>query len=406
MKIALCHYSCPPHVGGIESLVEQQALALKRDHHFVKVIAGAGNKFSPDIDVDINPMLSSGIMGMYWDRSMNDQEKMMEPQVNSIMEFLEYSLASFDLLIVHNVLVMPYNLPLTHAILRIAQKGAVKVVSWNHDSLFFDEAQRNACPASWEVLRHASPYVRYVCTTQDHKQSFEELYGRHIDIAVIPCGISIADFIRLQSVTYLLMDEKRLYETDMILLHPAMFRPDKNIEFSIEVIKALIRKGVNAVLLLTAVMDPHDPVSVECHDRIKRILRRDELSGQVLFVSEFVHRHTSSPVVSTAVLRDLYKLSDILIMPNIRNGYGTSLLEAAISRLPIACSDIPGFRRLLGDNGCMFALEEGPDVAAEKICLQVSACIGSIFRMVFRDYNSEHLYRTKMLPLLQDIMRS
>lgn len=407
MKIALCHYSCPSNIGGIENLVEQQALVLKRNSHFVKVIAGSGNKFSHDIDVDINPMLSAGIMGLYEDMPVGDEKRIMEPQIISIMDFLEYSLASFDLLIVHNVLVMPHNIPLAHAILRIAQKGNIKVLSWNHDSPFFHEPRKDAYPSSWEVLRQASPHIRYVCATETIKEGFEKLYGSGIDIAVIPCGIFISDYISLQRVTYQLLDEKRLYDRDLILLHPARFNPEKNIEFSIKVIKALVQKGVDAVLLLTAVIDPYDPVSVEYHDRIKKLVNQEEdLSGRVLFISEFLYRQTSTPVISRAVLKDLYQISDMLIMPNLREGYGTSLLEAAISRLPIACSDIPGFRRFLGSDGCMFVLEQGPAAAAEKILMHASTCISSMFKKVLRDYNGENLCRTKMLPLLQEIMRA
>lgn len=406
MKIALCHYSCPSNVGGIENLLEKQAIALKRNNHMVKVIAGSGNIFSPGIDVDINPMLGAGIFGMYEDMAVNDEKRIMEPQILSIMDFLEYSLASFDVLIVHNVLVMPYNIPFTHAIMRIAQKGSIKVLSWNHDSPFFHDPHKQACPPSWEILKQASPHIRYVCATDALKEEFDRLYGPGIDIRVIPCGIFLSDFISLQQETYLLIGENRLYDRDLILLHPTRFHPDKNIEFSIGVIKALVNDGVDAVLILTAVIDLHDPVSVEYHNRVKKIVTRENLSGRVLFISDFFYRHTSSPFVPGTVLKDLYRISDMLIMPNLKEGYGTSLLEAAISKLPIACSDIPGFRSFLINGGCMFDLEQGPVQAAGKIRQYASTCTGTMFRKVMRDYNGENLCRTKMLPLLQEIVRA
>ena len=406
MKIALCHYSCPSNVGGIENLLEKQSIALRRNNHLVKVIAGSGNKFSRDIDVDINPMLSAGILGMYEDVKANDVKRIMEPQILSIMDFLEYSLSSFDILIVHNVLTMPYNIPLTHAITRIARKGGIRVLSWNHDSPFFHEPHQDACPASWEILRQASPGIRYVCATDALKEGFEKLYGPGTDITVIPCGIFVSDFISLQNETYLLIDENHLYDRDLLLLHPARYHQDKNIEFSIRVVEALVHEGVNPVLMLTAVIDPHDPVSVEYHDRMKRLVSEKNLSSHVLFISDFFYRHLSSPAIPRAVLKDLYQISDMLIMPNLREGYGTPLLEAAVSRLPIAYSDIPAFRRFLGDDGCMFCLEKGPADAAEKIHRHASTCTGSMFRKVLRDYNGETLCRTRMLPLLHEIMKA
>ncbi|NTU85370.1 MAG: response regulator, partial [Chloroflexales bacterium] len=42
-----------------------------------------------------------------------------------------------EVIITHLLLTMPHNLPLTHAILRVARGGKLKVISWNHDSPFF-----------------------------------------------------------------------------------------------------------------------------------------------------------------------------------------------------------------------------------------------------------------------------
>lgn len=402
MKIAVCHYSCPPVMGGVETVVEQQARLLKRHHHYTKVIAGSGGKFSRHIDVDINPMLGSGIMDIYRHTSDRDTLKAMEPQILSILRFLEYSLSSFEVLIAHNVLTMPYNLPLTHAILRMAGSRMLKVISWNHDSPFFSHKPGQAYPESWEVLRQASPDVHYVSISQARKQHFEELYGNGSNITVIPNGISISNFLKLQDITHRLIEEKKLYEADLILLQPGRFHPGKNIEFSIRVVKSLLKKGINAVIMLTATIDPHDPGSIEYHHRVKQVVAEEGIADHVLFISEYVYRQTSSPNIDRALLRDLYHVADILFIPNRQEGYGITLLEAAVARLPIVCSDIPLFKEMCGGNGCVFSLDESPEKVGERIEGFAAHGPTRMFKRVFKDYSWENIYQAKILPLLKD----
>ncbi len=402
MKIAICHYSCPPVVGGVETVVEQQARLLKRHEHYTKVVAGSGGKFSRHIDVDINPMLGPGIMEIYQHTSDRDILKAMEPQILSIQGFLEYSLSSFEVLIAHNILTMPYNLPLTHAVLRLAKSRRLKVVSWNHDSPFFTQAPGQAYPGAWEVLRQASPHVRYVTVSQARKHDFEALYGSLPNMAVIPNGISVANFLDLQDITQRLIQEKKLYEADLILLQPGRYHPGKNIEFGIRVVKALLKKGINAVIILTAAIDPHDPGSIDYHHRVKGVVAEEGIADHVLFLSEYMYRHTSSPNIDRTILRDLYHVADILFIPNHREGYGITLLEAAVARLPIACSDIPLFREMCGENSCLFSLKESPEEVGERIEGFAAHGPTRMFKRVFKDYSWENIYQDKILPLLKD----
>jgi len=402
VKIAICHYSCPPVIGGVQTIVEQQARLLKRHNHYTKVIAGSGGKFSQYIDVDINPMIGSGIMETYEHESGHDMTKLMEPQIYSILGFLEYSLASFDILIVHNVLSMPFNLPLTHAIHRMAENGKIKVISWNHDSPFFNRRNGDECPPSWDILKQASPHVRYVSISQARKLDFEKLYGGGREVKVIPNGLSISNFLKLQDITNQLIEDKKLYEADLILLQPGRFHAGKNVEYSIKVVKALLNRGIHAVIMFTAAIDPHDSVSMDYHNHVKQAVSQEGIEDHVIFISDYVYRIMSTPNIDRSILRDLYNVADMLFIPNSHEGYGITLLEAALARLPIACSDIPLFREVCDGNSCVFSLEETPEQVAERI--ESFAAHGPIrmFKRVFKEYSWENIYQEKILPLLRE----
>src|SRR5690348_5528769 len=59
MKISLLHYSAPPIVGGVESVVEHHARLMADDGHQVQVIAGRGAQFDPRIEFVHTPHLDS-----------------------------------------------------------------------------------------------------------------------------------------------------------------------------------------------------------------------------------------------------------------------------------------------------------------------------------------------------------
>jgi mannosylglucosylglycerate synthase len=406
MKIAICHYSCPPVIGGVETVVEQQARLLKRNHHSTKVIAGSGGKFSQSIDVDINPMLSSGIMDIQNHTQDRDVSKLMEPQILSILGFLEYSLSSFEVLLVHNVLTMPHNLPLTHAILRMAQKSPLKVISWNHDSPFFSPEPKGGWPASWEVLKTPLPGITYVTVSNARKRDFESLYGGTRELKVIPGGISTTNFLKLKELTTAFVTEKRLVESDIILLQPGRYHPGKNLELSVKVVRSLLDRGVNVSLLLTATIDPHDIGSIEYHDRIKKLVEEEGVGDHILFVSDYVYRKTASPNIDRSLLRDLYHVADMLFMPSVQEGYGITLLEAAAARLPIACSDIPLFREMCEADACLFPLNETPGEVAARIEGFAAHGPMRMFKRVFRNYSWDSIYQEKLAHLLKEALES
>jgi hypothetical protein len=59
MKIALLHYSSPPVVGGVESVLAHHARLMADAGHQVTILTGCGEKFDERIDVRVVPQISS-----------------------------------------------------------------------------------------------------------------------------------------------------------------------------------------------------------------------------------------------------------------------------------------------------------------------------------------------------------
>lgn len=139
-NIALLHYSCPPVIGGVEMVVSQQASLFHSYFHKVTIFAGAGEPVTGGYSVEINGLLGSRnphvrqACRLVIDR--NDTSA-LDRLIDEIYTYLHRALRDFHILIAHNVMTMPYNLPLTLALLRTAEDDLLPVVSWNHDSPYF-----------------------------------------------------------------------------------------------------------------------------------------------------------------------------------------------------------------------------------------------------------------------------
>jgi len=137
--IALLHYSCPPVVGGVEEVLYQQACQFHHHGHRVRVFAGAGERFTREYPVEINPLLGSrspDVQEAHRALAAGDSTR-VEALTDRIMDFFEGIMKGVDVLIAHNVLTMHYNLPLTRALHRMADSGELKIIGWNHDSPYF-----------------------------------------------------------------------------------------------------------------------------------------------------------------------------------------------------------------------------------------------------------------------------
>ncbi len=409
MNIAICHYSCPPVVGGVEVVVLQQARMLKKYGHRVKIIAGRGGGVSTDVDIEIHPLLSSSgdeIASLHSEMAKTNDTGAMEPIVQLVERFLASSTKSFDILIAHNVLTMPYNLPFTYALHSIANKGLINVVSWNHDSPYFYNDYHDLDKLPWQILRHKNENIHYVCISESRKRDFAKLYGSEENMHVIPNGIDPEYFLDLNPSTIRLLEDIRLslYKADLVMVQPARLHPRKNIELSVMVTKALLEKKVDTILLLTGAYDPHESESITYYKRLKEFCAYMGVNKRVIFLSEHTLGDRTRQALHRNTVRDLYLISDVLFMPSSQEGYGLPLLEAGLLKLPIICSRIPPFTEISDGNVCLFDLDETPEEIADKIIDMVSSSRSSgMFRRVIKEYNLDSIYTKKVIPLLEAI---
>ncbi len=408
LNIALLHYSCPPVVGGVEEVIRQQALLFRRYFNHVKVFAGSGSQFG-ECPVEINPILGSrnrkvlkahrlAIEGRY------DALHHLSKEIHC---YLKRELAGFDLTIAHNVMTMPYNLPLTMALAWLAEEEGLRVVSWNHDSPYFYEGHPpHLHRPPWDILKRTVPNVEYVVISESRKAQFSRLYGTGKHLTVIPNGIDPIEFFHLDPVTMRLIGEERLFERELVLVQPCRLHPRKNIETSIRVVHALKGMGLDVVLLVTGPHDPHREKDVEYHGMLRSLIRGLKVDKEVLILADYTFRSGERLLPDRITTRDLYLIADALFFPSHQEGFGIPLLEAGMIKLPVVCSNIPPHREIGERDVCYFEPGDPPEAIARRM---VDFLRGlrphRLFRRTMRDYVWDNIYHSRLLPFLHSLVR-
>ena len=342
MKIALLHYSTWPEIGGVEHVVRDQANLLRRAGHEVKVLSGLGLDTAEDYQFEVLPELAVDYelnvsIRTVLERGQSDQN--FNKYRSVLVEALSPALTGIDLTIVHNIFTMHFNLVWTKALHDLAPYH--KMIAWTHDlcATNSDYALPNPTQPPWNLMRTAAADVTYVSTSELRA---EELKAHlKVDSYVIP---NVVDPIRLFGLTPEIresLNSLNIPARDFVFLLPARIMLRKNIEFALEVVKKLCSMGHNPLLLITGANVPNSPASQRYGEFLRQSLPQ-ELLGHVVFVSDFF-------VIQDDTLRDLYLLADCLLFPSKQEGFGLPVVEAALHRMPIWCSEVPAFWAMEGE---------------------------------------------------------
>ncbi|MES0362383.1 MAG: glycosyltransferase family 4 protein [Desulfobacteria bacterium] len=407
LRIGLLHYSCPPLVGGVEEILSQQASIFHRMGHSISVLAGMGEVYTEDFPVRIEPVLGSknpSIIKAHKEAKKGNKDA-LERSANKIYKILKDWAHKLDVVLAHNVLHMPFNLPLTLALQRLADSAnGAAVVSWAHDSPYFEaNPAKYLMNPPWTILAQPHPNIRYV--TISHYRM--KLFGKHFGETnwhVIRNGIDPVRFFYLDPKSVRLSEELDLFARDLVVVQPARITPRKNLELSIHIIRGLKLLGYNVLFILTGPYDFHEQKAVSYYRRLRYWINELELQDNIAVLAEYRFRDRTRLVPDRIFIRDLYLMADVLLMTSKDEGFGLPLLEAGMIKLPIACSDIAPFREV-GDGVCFFGLDEPPLAIAGRIMEYLGRTdTHTMFRNVMGKYVWDVVCRRDALPFLREIV--
>jgi glycosyltransferase involved in cell wall biosynthesis len=322
-----------------------QAAQLRRAGHDVRVLAGRG-------DGDLIPELDSRHPEV--ERVTRALAAGDPASVSSTFEGLRCrlrdrlgsALDDRDLLIVHNVLTMPFNLPLAAALLDLERP----LLAWTHDVAWTIDQYAAYRRQSWpyELLGHPQSRVTYVTISNLRQRELAALFELPLArVPVVPNAVDALDFAGLGPRARNLLDRAGALDADPLLLVPVRVTPRKRLELALEAAAQLEPRMPGLRVVITGPLGPHNRDNTAYAEMLLERRSRLGLDQVVRFLFEQAGSDGHHPVAAEDVAQ-LYRVSDAVLLPSDAEGFGLPLVEAALARVPVVCADLPVFREVGG----------------------------------------------------------
>lgn len=410
-SIAILHYAAPPIVGGVEQVLGQHSQLLAQAGHSVRLVAGRGETVDERIPFVHLPLADSRHPAVLAAKAQLDGGQVpadFEALVASLIDGLQKALAGVDIILAHNVCSLHKNLALTAALnCYCAGPAAPRLIAWHHDLAWLMDQYRPELHDGWpwNLLRQEWPGVnqQHVAVSQLRRQEVSRLFSLPPEmVTVVPSGLDIDRLLKLEVETCRLVRQLGLLEADPFLLLPVRITRRKNIELALRVLAAMRPSFPAATLVVTGPPGPHNPANLDYFAEL-RALRADlGLAPALPGPSAHFLAEVFAGYVPDAIIGDLYRLADALLMPSREEGFGIPVLEAGLAGLPIFCTDIPSLREIAGEQATYFNPAEEPLVIAEVVADRLLADpVYQLRRRVRRDYTWEGIYANQIKPLLE-----
>ena len=407
-RVGLLHYTCPPVIGGVETILYEHAVRLTARGYPVTILSGRGGPLpNPKAArLVIIPELDSRETAVSAVREALDHGDIPSEFATlraDIVERLSTELAELDVLIVHNALTLHFNLPLTAALWTLADSRRVRMISWVHDISWQNPIYRPWLHEGepWDYLRRQHPGIVSIFVSVQRLAEWQVLTGAPLDTTqVIPNGIDPAALLKLGPRAKDLNARFGLLGADVVMLAPVRITKRKNLEWAIEAAAGVRASGRSVQLLVTGPPGPHNPRSHEYVADLKQLTNRLGLQASVRFLFEETPAAAGGYAIDAATLSDLYMLSDVVVLPSASEGFGLPLAEAAVFRVPVVCTDLPAFREVAPDGATFVPIGAGSRAFTAAVLKALDTPPALLRRQVLGLLSWDRIIADRIEPLL------
>jgi glycosyltransferase involved in cell wall biosynthesis len=403
MNIALLHYSVPPIVGGVESVIAHHARLMAGDGHSVRLIAARGEPLGEHI-----PLITMPLADSRHERVLQMKELLDRGEVTNDFEVvrdklaieLQSALSGVDVLIAHNVCSLNKNLALTAALHQLhISKKLPRLILWHHDLAWttprYQPELHEGYP--WDLLSTHWGNTTHIVVSELRRVELAELMKLDLaSIRVIPNGVDEARFYKLESQTQTLLEQTKLLDAAPILLLPVRVTPRKNIELALHMLAELRKQYPNPALVVTGPLGPHNGNNLKYFEMLTNLRAQLGLKNSAHFLVELIDSFLPDEIIF-----DFYRIADALFFPSREEGFGIPLIEAAFSHLPAFCADIPPLRELGFGDAIYFSPDEDPAKIANLLVEYFQSSSAARLSMRVRSsFRWEAIYREYIAPML------
>lgn len=413
-KIGIIHYTYPPVIGGVENLILTHANYFANNGYSVNVFVSEGESNNKNVHLNFIPELASLAQSNPKLRqdiiSTDKYPNKFYMLSKNILESLEKSKDTFDILIAHNIFSLTFNPAIAHALIEFQSlHPEKKIIAWTHDVLLNDREtspkKRIYLNKEFEnMLNTPIDGIQYVCISSFLKNTFTNLLGFSANrLTVIPNAIDIYFFLQLHSLTQKIIADNNLLESDAVLFFPSKIMPHKNIELCLDALFELKKKRTHPIMIISAKKFPHVATSSTYVQEIEERIKKLHLSDNVLFISDKLKALTPGEVMH--VISDIYKISDTILYPSKYENFGLPILESAITKTPIICSQLDVFQEV--SEGNMYSIDYTTTTSVELSHI-INTILNddkeiSLFRRVKNQFDIGQVFHKKIVPYINSL---
>lgn len=388
-------------MGGVEAVLEKHAEILCSKGHQIRVICGCGESRRPGIELVVLPELAAS-----HPRTQAAQSEILqgesEMQFKALVDHLKGQFSQLfrgaQLVCIHNVLTMPFNLACTEALRQIAaEMPTTRFVAWIHDLAACNPDYHLPQRPPWELLRTRLPHFQYIAVSDLRRRQFATLTNTPMEeCEVIPNGVAMEELFSLTPNVSNFLSPRDILSREVVLLCPARLLKRKNLELAIEIVSELKHLGPGGTIcagLITGACDPHNAQSAKYARHLRLLIEERNLENEVFFISDFF-------AVTNPDLVSLYVASDAVLYPSLQEGFGIPLLEAAVHRLPVFCNAIEPLKDLALSNVRFLDRASSPTELAATINRVISETANSR-KDVMNRFSWEAIFANQIGPFLK-----
>jgi len=398
--VVLLHYSAPPVVGGVESVLAAQTRWLQQAGYEVRVVAGKGRTGAHGTILPLlygrHPEVRRAHAALAT-RDKRPLEQLRDRIASDLAPQLEGAVC-----LAHNVFTLAKNLPLLAALHLLLDRGvACRWVAWTHDVVWDNPSELARVPEGpiRDLLRRARPEVTYVATSQAVRASLARHLGlEESQVPVVPPGVSLEALHLVGTQTRRILAFLPWSERYPVLLVPVRITRRKNLELAVRVAAALRDLGFAPLVVVTGPLGAHTADNRLYLEQLQTLRRGLGVDDHVVFLAERGLR------CSPRTVGELYLWCDGVLVPSTLEGFGIPVAEAGLLRVPVFCSRIPAAVEVAGDLAHFLDPDEAPESVAKKIVAALSEDRAArLRRRVLERFAGERVAQDGLLPLVEQL---
>lgn len=186
---------------------------------------------------------------------------------------------------------------------------------------------------------------RFGCSKMAGEWLFGKKHANGTTFRVIPNAFEVEKFAWSEELRQRKREELGISEDQTAIINVARLSEQKNHMFLLDIFEEISKNNAKAHLYLVG--------SGECEQKIRESIRAHQLQDKV-------HMLGNRPDVA-----ELYQAADLFLFPSKYEGFGTVLIEAQVTALPVLASDTIPHETKLCDCVRFMSLSEDAKVWAE-----------------------------------------